>query len=45
MRCLAGLEWGADFGSLKYIYITLIRSQIDYGSIVYGSAAKTVSRP
>ena len=33
MRCLAGLEWGADFTSLKYIYIALIRSRIDYGSV------------
>ena len=42
MRCLAGLEWGADFASLKYIYIVLIRSQIDYGNIIYRSAAKTI---
>jgi len=42
MRCLAGLEWGADFTSLKYIYIALIRSRIDYGSVGYGSAAKSV---
>lgn len=42
MRCLAGLGWGADVASLKYIYIALIRSRLDYGSIVYGSAAKSV---
>ena len=42
MRCLAGLEWGADFASLKYIYIALIRTRLDYGSVVYGSAAKSV---
>jgi len=27
--------------ALKTIYVTLIRSVIDYGSVVYGSAAKT----
>ena len=42
MRCFAGLEWGADFTSLKYIYIALIRSRKDYGSVGYGSAAKSV---
>ncbi len=41
MRCLAGLEWGARFSALKYIYI-LIRSKLDYGCTVYGSAAKSV---
>ncbi len=35
---------GADYQSLKYIYIyvSLISSRIDYGSVVYGSAAKSV---
>ena len=28
--------------SLKYIYVTLIRSRIDYGSVGYGSAATSV---
>lgn len=42
MRCLAGLEWGACFSALKYIYIALIRSKLDYGCTVYGSAAKSV---
>lgn len=42
MRCLAGLDWGASFSALKYIYIALIRSKLDYGCIVYGSAAKSV---
>lgn len=41
MRCLAGNEWGADRTALKRIYTGLIRSNIDYGSIVYTSAAKT----
>jgi len=33
---------GADYQSLKYIYVSLISSRIDYGSVVYGSAAKSV---
>lgn len=40
IRCVAGQGWGADRLALKTIYITLIRSVMDYGSI-YGSAAKT----
>uniref|UniRef100_A0A3Q2PCB4 Reverse transcriptase domain-containing protein n=1 Tax=Fundulus heteroclitus TaxID=8078 RepID=A0A3Q2PCB4_FUNHE len=35
MRCLAGLTWGASFESLKNVYVSLIRSRIDYGSVVY----------
>ncbi len=42
MRCLLGLEWGADYQSLKYIYVSLIRSRIDYGRVVYRSAAKSL---
>ena len=38
MRCLAGLEWGADVVSMKYIYVALVRARIDYGCVVYGSA-------
>lgn len=41
MKCLVGNDWGADRRMLKRIYIGLIRRNIDYGSIVYGSAAKT----
>lgn len=37
----AGSDWGAERGALKQIYTGLIRSNIDYGSIIYGSAAKT----
>ena len=39
MRCLTGREWGASCASLKTIYVAMIRSVFDYGSIVYGSAA------
>lgn len=41
MRCLAGAEWGACRFSLKRIYNALVRSTIDYGCVVYSSAAKT----
>ena len=41
MRCLRGIEWGASRPALKTIYIGLIRSVLDYGCIVYRSAANT----
>ena len=42
MRCLSGMDWGANAASLKQIYVYLIRSRMEYGSIVYGSASKSV---
>lgn len=39
MRCLTGKKWGASCSSLKRVYVALIRSVFDYGSIAYGSAA------
>ena len=41
MRCIAGQDWGASRCALVCIYVVLIRSRIDYGSVVYGSAART----
>lgn len=41
MRCLAGVEWEADIASLRSIYLAFFRSRLDYGSVVYRSAAKT----
>ncbi len=42
MRCLRGSEWGASRAAMKSIYILAqIRSVLDYGRIVYDSAAKT----
>jgi len=41
MRCLRGREWGASRSALKRIYLALIRSVIDYVSVVIGSAAKS----
>lgn len=40
MSCRIGR--GARFSTLKYIYIAIIRSKLDYGCTVYGSAAKSV---
>lgn len=42
MRCLAGSDWGASRSSLRNIYMAIIRSAIDYGSMIYGSASKSL---
>ncbi len=42
MRCLTGREWGASCSSLKSIYVALIRSVLDYGSIVVESAVESL---
>lgn len=42
LRCLSGAEWGARCQSLKRIYCAVIRSNNDYGSVVYSSANKTL---
>ena len=34
-------DWGADRAVLTRLYDTFVRSKLDYGSIVYGSARKT----
>ncbi|GFN99061.1 RNA-directed DNA polymerase from mobile element jockey [Plakobranchus ocellatus] len=36
--------WGADGATLLKLYRTLVRSKLDYGSVVYGSAKKHVLR-
>ena len=41
IRNLAGCDWGAERETMLTIYRALIRSAIDYGSFVYGSAAKS----
>ncbi len=42
MRAVARQDWGADKQSLKGIYVGLIRSTLDYGSIIYESASSTL---
>ena len=41
MRMVTGHYWGADKLSLMNIYKALIRSNLDYGCIIYSSASKT----
>jgi len=38
LRVLANTSWGADQSTLLHLYRALIRSKLDYGCIVYGSA-------
>ena len=42
LKILANKSWGADTSTLLTIYRSLIRSKIDYGSIVYNSARTTL---
>ncbi|XP_050706946.1 uncharacterized protein LOC126992319 [Eriocheir sinensis] len=42
MRALAGVKWGADRVTLLHFYRAYIRSKIDYGCEVYGSASPTL---
>ena len=41
MKVLSHTTWGADRTTLLLLYRSLIRSKLDYGSIVYGSARKS----
>ena len=40
LKVLSHTNWGADRTVLLQLYRSLIRSKLDYGSIVYGSARK-----
>ena len=42
LRSLTAVTWGADSETLTKLYRAVIRPKIYYGSIVYGSASKTV---
>lgn len=42
LRCLGGSDWGAERSTMLMIYRAMIRSSLDYGSFVFGAAAKTV---
>ena len=42
MKLLTGTKWGANSSTLRTIYISLIRSKIDYGCEVYNTASKNV---
>ena len=41
MKVVAHYDWGADERTLLHLYRTLVRSKLDFGCMVYGSACKT----
>ena len=41
LKVLSHTSWGADRTTLLHLYRSLIRSKLDYGSLVYGSARKS----
>ena len=41
LKVLSRTEWGADWTTVLKLYRPLVRSKLDYGCIVYGSASKT----
>ena len=41
LKVLSNTSWGADLSTLLHLYRSLIRSKLDYGSVVYGSARKS----
>ena len=41
LKVLSSSDWGGDRTVLSNLYRSLIRSKLDYGSIVYGSARKS----
>src|SRR6266568_3477748 len=42
LRCITGLSWGASKSILLSVYKGLIRSILDYGSILFSCASKTL---
>jgi ribonuclease HI len=42
LRVVGRTDWGADRIVLLRLYRALVRSKLDYGSVVYGSASKSV---
>ena len=45
LHVLAHTSWGADQETLLHLYRSLIRSKLDYGCVVYGSAVCTTFIP
>ena len=41
LRVIAHTDWGADKKNLLKLYRALIRSKLDYGAFIYGSARKS----
>ena len=44
LRVVSSMDWGADRKVLLRLYRTLVRSKLDYGCIVYGSARQSYLR-
>ncbi|GFN82299.1 retrovirus-related pol polyprotein from type-1 retrotransposable element r1 [Plakobranchus ocellatus] len=44
LRVVGHTDWGADRATLLRLYCTLVRSKLDYGSVIYGSPNKHVLR-
>ena len=44
MLLLTCTSWGADQHTLLHLYRSLVRSKLDYGSVVYGSARESYLR-
>src|SRR5215469_14214602 len=44
LKVVSHLEWGADFKTLRTLCRTLIRLQLDYGCMVYGSARSSYTK-
>jgi ribonuclease HI len=45
LRVVAHTDWGADSATLLRLYRALVRSKLDYGCIIYGSARKSYLQP
>ena len=41
LKVLSNTNWGGDRSVILYLYRSLVRSKLDYGSIVYGSVRKS----
>ena len=44
LRVVAHTDWGADKSTLLKLYKSLVRSKLDYGCFIYGSARKSYLR-
>ena len=44
LRVIAHTDWGADRQTLLKLYRSLVRSKLDYGCFIYGSARKSYLR-
>ena len=44
LRVVAHTSWGADQQTLLHLYRSLVRSKLDYGSVVYGSTRESCLR-